>query len=416
MVYGPSASAPGSCTTTPGGGWAQIGTVTPNGDGSYNPSVGFTPSTVGTYWYWARFAGGATNNPASSTCGSSMAKTVVSVPPDTFGISNIGAQNAGTAFTVATITAQLWSGGTDTSYTGSKTLTFTGPSTSAKGNAPTYPATVTFTNGVATNVPITLYTAETTTLTATQGLITGTSNSFTVAGKAASGFTIDTVGTQTAGTAFGVTVRAVDQYGNPAAYAKSVTMAWTNPLSSPNGTAPLYPSTATSLTFSNVGGQGLAIATGIKLYNASSSTSLKATVTAPASDVGFTGTSANFVVNAASPSTMAFINCTQPSSANTTCTGSPLPTGNNGTLQANVALKDTYGNIAVATGAVTISLTSSSTTNYTVSPASVTISSGGSQSNQFTVTPAKNNPATTTITAHVTSGGSFADITIQVTK
>ena len=46
MVYGPSASAPGACTTTPGGLWKQVGTITPNGNGLYNPNAGFTP-TVG---------------------------------------------------------------------------------------------------------------------------------------------------------------------------------------------------------------------------------------------------------------------------------------------------------------------------------------------------------------------------------
>ena len=269
-------------------------------------------------------------------------------------------QTAGTPFTIGTITAQLYGGGTDTTYAGVKTLTFTGPSTSPKGNAPTYPATVTFVNGIASNVSITLYTAETTTLTATQGLVTGASNSFTVAGGAASGFTIDAVGTQTVNTAFGVTVRTVDTYGNAATYtAGPHTIVWTGPANAPNGTAPLYPGTATSLTFSNVGGQGVAIATGIKLYKAASTT-------LTATEAAKTGTSASFTVNAGSPASMAFINCTQPSAANTTCAGSPFSTGNNGTLQANVALKDAYGNIATAASAVSINLTSSSPGNYTV--------------------------------------------------
>ena len=142
MVYGPSASAPAACTTTVGGLWKQVGTITPNGNGSYNPNVGFTPTSTGTYWYYANLPADTTNNAASSLCNSgSMAKTVVSTPPDTFGISAIGAsQNAGSAFTIGTITAQLYSGGTDTTYTGVKTLTFSGPGTSSKGNAPTYPA------------------------------------------------------------------------------------------------------------------------------------------------------------------------------------------------------------------------------------------------------------------------------------
>jgi type II secretory pathway pseudopilin PulG len=409
MVYGPSASAPATCTTTVGGFWSQVGTLTPSGNGSYSPTTGFTPTSTGTYWYFAKYPGDATNNAASSTCSSSMAKTVVSSPPDTFGFSNITSPTtAGTQFTVATITAQLYSGGTDTSYTGTKTLTFTGPGTSAKGNAPTYPASVTFTNGVASNVPITLFKAETTALTATQGLITGTSNSFTVNGLAASAFTIDTVGTQVAGTAFGVTVRAVDSYGNAATYTGSHTLSWTtSPGNSPNGTAPtLNAGTATNVTFTS----GSAIPTGLVLVNASSASSLTVT------EGTKTGTSANFTVSAADPTAIAFINCTKPSNPNATCAGSPFSTGNNGTLKANIGVTDTYGNTAVATSAMTITLTSSSTTNYTVSPSPVTISAGGSQSNQLTVTPAKSNPSLTTITAHVTSGGGFSDKTVQVKK
>lgn len=402
-VYGPSATAPASCT---GAGWTQIDTITPNGDGSYNPTMGFTPTSLGTYWYHAVFAADATNNGATSTCNS--AKTVVTDPPDTFGISAIGAtQNAGTQFKILTITAQLpYNAGTDTSYTGSKTLTFTGPGISAKGNGPTYPATVTFTNGIATNVPITLFKAETTTLQATQGPVTGTSNSFTVNGGAVAGYSIDTVGTQQAGTPFGVTVRTVDQYGNAAPYANTDTVTWTLPQSSPNGTAPFYPPTATSLAFANVSGQGVAVATGIKLY-AFGNTQLMATAGTKS------GTAANFTVTAGAPNTIGFINCTQPTSANTTCSGSPLSTKVNGTLQANIAVIDSYGNTAVATSTMTIGLTSSNTSSYTVLPSSVTINAGGGQSNQLTVTPGNANLAT--ITAHV-SGGGFADASVQVQK
>jgi type II secretory pathway pseudopilin PulG len=404
-VYGPSAAAPGSCT---GAGWTPIDTVTPNGDGSYNPTVGFTPTSVGTYWYYAAFAGDATNNSATSTCNS--AKTVVTVPPDTFGISAIGSQNVGTAFTIPTITAQKpYGAGTDTTYTGLKTLTFTGPGISAKGNGPVYPATVTFTNGIATNVPITLFKAETTTLTATQGAITGASPSFTVSGGVTAGFLVETVGTQTAGTAFGVTIDAVDTYGNPSSYTGTHNVSWTTtpaPGTSPNGTPPtLNAPAATSVTFNS----GVGSAGGLVLVNASSSSKL--TVTEGAK----TGTSANFTVSPAAPISIAFINCTQPTSANTTCTGSPFTTGNNGTLQANIGVIDSYGNTAVAASTMTISMTSGSTANYTVSPLSVTINAGGGQSNQLTVTPATNNANLTTITAHVTAGG-FADASVQVQK
>jgi type II secretory pathway pseudopilin PulG len=413
MVYGPSATAPATCTTTAGGLWSQVGTLTPNGNGLYSPNTGWTPTAIGTYWYYARYPGDLTNNGANSLCNSSsMAQTVVTVPPDKFGFSAIGAsQTAGTPFTIGTITAQLYSGGTDTSYSGVKTLVFSGPGASAKGNVPTYPASVTFTNGVATNVSITLFKAETTTLTATQGAITGSSGSFTVGGLSAVGFSLDPPGAQQVNNAFPVTIRTVDTYGNPATYTPgSHSIMWTGASNAPDGTPPNFPpGTAQTVTFNNIGGQGVAIATGIVLY--------KATTTAlTAKEGSLTGTSGSFVVSGASPASMVFINCTQPTSANTTCAGSPLATGNNGTLQANVALKDNYGNITAATGPVSITLTSNNPGEYSVTPTPVSIGSGGSQTNQFTVSPVHSNPATSTITAHVASGGSWSDISIDVKK
>ncbi len=84
---------------------------------------------------------------------------------------------AGSSFQV-TLTAQLVGGGTDTTYGGTRTVTFSGPSNSPLGSAPVYPANVTFTNGVGT-ATITLYNAASTTLSATDGTKTG-STTFTV--------------------------------------------------------------------------------------------------------------------------------------------------------------------------------------------------------------------------------------------
>ena len=60
-----------------------------------------------------------------------------------------GTKTAGTAFNV-TLTATTNGTTTNTAYTGTKTITFSGPSNSPSGAAPTYPATVTFANGVGT--------------------------------------------------------------------------------------------------------------------------------------------------------------------------------------------------------------------------------------------------------------------------
>lgn len=170
-VFGPQASAPVSCAAG-----TTAGTVTPAGSGTYHPSAGYTPGSAGTYWWYASFAGDANDNAATSTCGGGMSSTVVSLP-DTFGLTNPGTQTAGSAFNL-TITAKLAAGGTDTGYSGSHVITFTGAPNGPNGAAPVYPATVTFTNGVGV-ANITLYKAASTTLTATEALITG-STTFTV--------------------------------------------------------------------------------------------------------------------------------------------------------------------------------------------------------------------------------------------
>ena len=125
------------------------------------------------------------------------------------------------------LTAVLNDGTTvDTTYSGSKSIMFSGP-----GGVPIYPATVTFASGVGTR-NITLIKAESTTITAADGSLTGvassglTVNADTNYGKlqllmpavtAASGTTTGKIGTptaQTAGGAFSVTVNAVDANWN----------------------------------------------------------------------------------------------------------------------------------------------------------------------------------------------------------
>ncbi|HWH93876.1 MAG TPA: hypothetical protein VNT03_08440 [Baekduia sp.] len=107
---------------------------------------------------------------------------------DTFQVSVPGTQTAGTPFT-ATITARLGAA-TDTGYTGTKCLVFSGPASSPSNTAPAYPvggspcaageSRLTFTSGVAT-ATVTLFRATASaTLTATQSAITGTSAGFAV--------------------------------------------------------------------------------------------------------------------------------------------------------------------------------------------------------------------------------------------
>ena len=124
-VFGPQASAPTNCTT---GGTTVGSTVTVSGNGTYNPSAGFTPATAGTYWWYASYGGDADNLPATSTCGSGMTSTVVGAGSPTITAAGPSAALAGTAIAASSITSSLSSGA---SPTGTITYKVFGPQASA---------------------------------------------------------------------------------------------------------------------------------------------------------------------------------------------------------------------------------------------------------------------------------------------
>jgi hypothetical protein len=215
--------------------------------------------------------------------GSTGAFTVNAAAVASFTISTPATQTAGTPFSVS-ITAKDAYGNTATGYTGAKSVVFTGAANSPGGTAPSYPASVTFAAGVAATVPITLYNAASTMLTATEAGKSGASGPFTVNPAGINSFTFPTPATQTAGTAFNVSLTAKDAYGNTATdYSGAKSVVFTGAANSPGGTAPSYPS---SVTFTN----GIAATVPITLYNAASTT-LTAT---EASKSGSTGA---FTVN-----------------------------------------------------------------------------------------------------------------------
>ncbi len=130
------------------------------------------------------------------------------------------------------------------------------------------------------NPSITLFKAGSTTLTATQGTITG-SVSFNVATGTFGALTVANPGPQTAGNQFTVTLTGTDAYGNP--FTGTVSPTFSGPANSPNGTAPNYPAT---VTFTNGTAAPL-----VTLYDAQTTT-LKVT------SGGVSGTSTNFTVAA----------------------------------------------------------------------------------------------------------------------
>lgn len=175
-------------------------------------------------------AGGAFGSSfAAWTVAGTNTTTLETMGWDSFSLST-PSPTAGTSFT-ETITAELPGGGTDTSYTGAQTVTFTGPAASPSGVSPSYPASVTFASGVGT-ASITLYDAQTTTLTATQGVVTGTSASFTVSVGVASklgfsNFTSPPSGSSLSGCPFGCSYTSFGK-GHTVNVSVAVTDTWGN--------------------------------------------------------------------------------------------------------------------------------------------------------------------------------------------
>ncbi len=201
--------------------------------------------------------------------GASGSFTVKAAAANSFSMTTPAEATAGTtAVSVKATAIDEW-GNTAKSYTGAKTLTWSGPSNSPSGQPPSYPATVTFASGVGTASTIKLYDAQNTTLKATEGTIEGVTGSFTVKAAATKKLTVPTPSEQEAGAPFNITLTATDEWGNiTAGYAGSRTLAFSEPASSPGGLAPEYPTTATTVTFT----EGVGTASLIKLFDAQNTT------------------------------------------------------------------------------------------------------------------------------------------------
>jgi prepilin-type N-terminal cleavage/methylation domain-containing protein len=113
----------------------------------------------------------STSNSAGLTNATSNSFNIVVGPASKFTVTAPSSATAGTQITGIKLTATDAAGNTVTTYTGSKTIAWSGASTSPSGQAPAYPATtVTFANGVSTtSLNATFYTAESVTLTAANG-------------------------------------------------------------------------------------------------------------------------------------------------------------------------------------------------------------------------------------------------------
>lgn len=192
------------------------------------------------------------------TATSSPASVKISVGPPTHFVLGVSTTTPTAGTTVnLTITATDAFGSTATSYTGSKSLTFSGAGT-APGNPPTVTnssgtavafgtaTTIAFTNGVATvsgssNGVMKLYKSGTATINVSDGSLEGEPDpTLTVAPAALAKLTLSAATTTpVAGVADSLTTTAYDTYANVATnYTGSHSLKYSGPSNSPNGTVP----------------------------------------------------------------------------------------------------------------------------------------------------------------------------------
>jgi alpha-tubulin suppressor-like RCC1 family protein len=242
------------------------------------------------------------------TNGAGLAITVGPAAVSSFTFPTPATQTAGTGFNVS-ITALDAYGNTATGYSGAKSVVFSGPANSPGGTAPSYPASVTFTSGVATTVPITLYNAASTTLTATEAGKSGSTGAFTVNPAGINLFSLAAATTTpTAGAADSLTITAKDAYGNTATgYSGSHSLTFSgasaigthNPtVTNSSGTAVNF-GTATAVTFTN----GVSSAGGVmRLYKSGA-----ASITV-AEGGSYTSNAVSVTVSSAPPSSFTVTN------------------------------------------------------------------------------------------------------------
>ncbi|MGA8717482.1 MAG: hypothetical protein WB557_05715, partial [Solirubrobacteraceae bacterium] len=304
-------------------------------------SKGSYSYTVTAIWQSWTSVSAATGVTVSS---GALARFIVSAP---------GSATAGASVSV-TLTAQDSAGNTVVAYAGSQAINFSGPSNSPGGTAPAYPGSVSFSAGVGT-ASVTLYDAQSTTLTAAQGGASGTSGSITVGAGANHQIAASATSTETAGTAFSVTLTAQDAWGNtPGTLAGTKSLSFSGPASSPNGSAPVYPATA---RFSS----GHATAS-VTLKDAQTTT-----ITASDTTDGFAGVASGAIV--VGPATASSFRVATPAS----------PTAGVAFSEAITAL-DAFGNTATSyTGSKTVAFSGPSSSPGGTAPsypASVTFASG----------------------------------------
>jgi Ca2+-binding RTX toxin-like protein len=274
---------------------------------------------------------------------------------------------AGASFPV-TITALDQNGNPVTTYSGSDTLA---SSDGQSVNAPANP--VALINGTATTA-VTLNAPDRVTLKATSGGLRGTSGTIAVSPAVAS-FAVSAPGTATAGTGFGITITAVDRFGNTVS-------GYNGPVTLTSSDGQPISGLPASLTLSN-GSAQLTIAL---------DTANTVTLTAGAGSVQ--GSSASITIS--------------PAAAASFAVSAPSTAGAGQGFTVTLTATDAYGNV-VTTYSGTPTFSSSDGQTVITSPATPAWSNG-----LASVTVTLNNPNPNPVTLRATAGGVSGSVSLAV--
>jgi hypothetical protein len=345
--------------------------------------------------------------------GAGLTVTVAPAPIANIALTTPSTQTAGTAFILAITAKDTYGNG----VSGSQALAFSGPASSPNSTAPSYPASVSFTNGSGT-ASVTLTAAQSTTITVKQGAASGTSGSFTVNPASAASLSLAAASTTpTAGVADNLTITALDTYGNTAtAYTGSKNLTFggastigTNKptVSNGAGAATAFGSnTAISFTtgVASVSGANNGV---MKLYDAET-----AKVTVSDGTIN-NGSGLSVSVKAAAAGVMAFVNCaTATNPTNATCSGQPISVGNNANMTFNMQTQDAFGNPSSPTSPLSITFTNSEPSLFSITAGEpATIGTSSTTSGQVTLHHGVNGEDTLTAKA-----AGFANATLTAKK
>lgn len=341
-----------------------------------------------------------------------------------------------------TTTAQDTYGNTATSYTGSHSLTFTGPLASPGGTLPTVSDSsgadvafgtaiaINFSAGVASvagssNGVMKLYKSGAATVKVSDGTLSATLATTTAAAPASIFLLAAASTTPVAAASDNLTTTAQDPYGNTAtSYTGAHNLTFSGSSASPNGTLPtVVNSSGTAINFGSA--TALNFTSGVASVSSSKNGVMKLNRAGAASISVSDGTISNptplaVTVSPGTASKLALTNInisagTLGSTCLFTCTLTGL--GNSGTVTAKVAVADSVGNTVSTLGsghAVKVTTNGGGTIGGT--PLAIPSTGAAETATSFTYTSKSSGTFTEIVTAATSEGTTYTSATLTASK